>query len=727
MDVSFPTTKPSERGLLKDGISYSLTQLPSRTFTSSGSSIPSVAPLLPSHQEAQNDQSPVLGRERHADDGMKGVVPTQLQHATTSMSVQSVEQLDTHLPSVTHLLESEIVDDHGSWDSRRPRYACDFIWSSDGCSRRPCLAACSETFAPIPSVPQNELSNLVALQTIQAHSDLFAIITPVKVDTFEGLLRTHPNQPLVSSVVCGLREGFWPFADTSDCSRPLTHDQPQRPFKDPMFYSFVKQQRDVEISEGRFSRLFGKDLLMGMHSVPLGVVPKPHSDKLCLVVDQSAGEFSNNSLIKHEDAYVVLDSLQHLGAALLRIRAVHGNTRLIVFKSDVSAAHRRLPMHRLWQILQIVTIEGERHVDCCNNFGNRSAGRLWTTFFSLVLWIAINILLLLDILAYVDDVFSWEFADNMLWYAPYEALLPRKQALLLYLWDVLGIPHEKRKQEWGYKLVIIGFEVDPNDMTITMSLESRSDLVQAIYSFAKVGLRLPLRRFRQLAGWINWALNVYPLLRPGLCILYVKMSHISQPERPWQLIWISKSLCRELVWVAQHIEISNGIHIIESLEWDASEADLAAFTDASLMAMGFCFPSSHTGYHCPIPVGSDFPIFYFEALSVLSALDHICHHLLMDRASPNTKVAIFCDNMNTVDMFNSLRAQPRYNPILLTAVDLLIQFHVQLRLFHVPGSDNSVADLISRSSSHLEASLLLPRYTVLPFIPPQLTLGAMLS
>ncbi|PPQ75846.1 hypothetical protein CVT26_001222, partial [Gymnopilus dilepis] len=33
----------------------------------------------------------------------------------------------------------------------------------------------------------------------------------------------------------------------------------------------------------------------------------------------------------------------------------------------------------------------------------------------------------------------------------------------------------------------------------------------------------PLSAFRELAGWISWALNVYPLLRPGLCALYEKM------------------------------------------------------------------------------------------------------------------------------------------------------------------------------------------------------------
>ena len=67
----------------------------------------------------------------------------------------------------------------------------------------------------------------------------------------------------------------------------------------------------------------------------------------------------------------------------------------------------------------------------------------------IVLWIAINVKHILDLLAYVDDMFSWEFANNLLWYEPYTCHFPAKQALLLQLWDELGIPHEQSKQVFG--------------------------------------------------------------------------------------------------------------------------------------------------------------------------------------------------------------------------------------------------------------------------------------
>ena len=136
-------------------------------------------------------------------------------------------------------------------------------------------------------------------------------------------------------------------------------------------------------------------------------MPKPHTDKFRLVVDHSTGDYSPNLYISPDDASVHLDTLHVLGKALTRVRNQHGfNVPLVLFKTDVLQAYRRLPMHPLWQLRQVVTIQGYHHVDNNNNFGNRGAGRLWVTFFGLVLWIVVYVRSILDLFAYVDDAFS---------------------------------------------------------------------------------------------------------------------------------------------------------------------------------------------------------------------------------------------------------------------------------------------------------------------------------
>ena len=165
----------------------------------------------------------------------------------------------------------------------------------------------------------------------------------------------------------------------------------------------------------------------------------------------------------------------------------------------------------------------------------------------LVLWIAIHLWHLKDLLAYIDDAFSYELEGNVLWYSPYHKSFPAKETWLLELWDELGILHDEPKQLHGSTLTIIGFDVDSNAMMITMPPHSCADLIDAVHSFAKPSHCQSLCDFQRFAGWMNWALNTYPLLHPGMSYLYDKMSGKSQPH---QLIWISVLLCQELIWFA---------------------------------------------------------------------------------------------------------------------------------------------------------------------------------
>src|SRR5882724_7179441 len=101
---------------------------------------------------------------------------------------------------------------------------------------------------------------------------------------------------------------------------------------------FTRDQCDIEIKLGCYSLSFGPDLLPGMYSPPINAVPKPHSDKLQLINDHSAGSFSLNSWIKREDATLHLDNLQDFGSLLKTARTCLGCPPAYIFKSDVSQA-----------------------------------------------------------------------------------------------------------------------------------------------------------------------------------------------------------------------------------------------------------------------------------------------------------------------------------------------------------------------------------------------------
>jgi hypothetical protein len=48
-----------------------------------------------------------------------------------------------------------------------------------------------------------------------------------------------------------------------------------------------------------------------------------------------------------------------------------------------------------------------------------------------------------------------------------------------------------------------------------------------------------------MAGWLNWALNIAPMLRPALARLYDKMHGKVNPHHQ---LWLSKCVIRDLLW-----------------------------------------------------------------------------------------------------------------------------------------------------------------------------------
>jgi len=206
----------------------------------------------------------------------------------------------------------------------------------------------------------------------------------------------------MQSVCTGLREGFWPWANTDVPCWPATFDNSHRDLKCDVHCEFVAEECQKEVALGQFLSSFGPDLLPSMHSQPIGVVPKPHSENLRMVVDQSAEPHSLNSLIPKGEGRVRLDNMHDLGRMLRKVHSdrkhrsldqcfISSATKLYVWKSDVSHAYRLMPIHVLWQILQIITIGDLRFVNRCNHFGNRAAGRIWGAFMGLVLWIAMDV------------------------------------------------------------------------------------------------------------------------------------------------------------------------------------------------------------------------------------------------------------------------------------------------------------------------------------------------
>jgi hypothetical protein len=91
-----------------------------------------------------------------------------------------------------------------------------------------------------------------------------------------------------------------------------------------------------------------------------------------MVVDHSSSKYSLNSMIDSKDiAGVKLDGINLFGTSLrsFKFKAEDSVSKLEIFKSDVGATYQQMPMHFLYQLFTIITVNSERQVDCCNNWG----------------------------------------------------------------------------------------------------------------------------------------------------------------------------------------------------------------------------------------------------------------------------------------------------------------------------------------------------------------------
>jgi hypothetical protein len=163
------------------------------------------------------------------------------------------------------------------------------------------------------------------------------------------------------------------------------------------------------------------------------------------------------------------------------------------------------------------------------------------------------------------------------------------------------------------------------------------------------------------------------------------------------------------------------MYLFEEVDWNVRQADIIAYSDACLSGMGFFLEQSRKGFQCGIPHDSPKDtIFYFEALAVVSVVD------AATRSNPiPKKLLVFSDNTNTVDMFNSLRTLPHYNDLLKYTISLLIKHDISLRVAHVSGVDNVVADALSRFEN-TKATAECPGLLISHFQPPRVSLGLVL-
>ncbi|KAJ7279667.1 hypothetical protein C8J57DRAFT_1058658 [Mycena rebaudengoi] len=136
------------------------------------------------------------------------------------------------------------------------------------------------------------------------------------------------------------------------------------------------------------------------------------------------------------------------------------------------------------------------------------------------------------------------------------------------------------------------------------------------------------------------------------------------------------------------------------------------WTDASLkLAIGFVY--GNKGFVYQLKPTSDpknkIDIFFLEMIGILSAVHHAASLPI-----PPKRLLVWCDNLDSVQIHNSLKAgEALHNGVLLAIAGIVLETGIDVRVRHIPGKLNTRADLLSRllfeDFHHLFPSHRVPR------------------
>lgn len=331
-----------------------------------------------------------------------------------------------------------------------------------------------------------------------------------------------------------------------------------------------------------------------------------------------------------------------------------------------------------------------------------SSPKIWVSFFSLVLWIARTRLGLKKINNLMDDSWGVCPASSIV---PFKGhCIPLDQAKLLLLFDVLNIPWEWKKELQGENLEIIGHMVYANELKFSLPSEKKADLGLALRSFTRTKNRT-LREWQLLLGWASWGLNSFPL---GRWALQSAWNKISGKTHKSLIVPHNMKIQGDLLWLADQLERSDGNLMLASCVWHIKDADFVCTTDACTSGLGIWLPNSMEGFHTSLPLPAR-DIFWAELAAA-------SHGILMGIERAATKILVCSDSSNVCDLFLSHRPSKKVSDLLSVLISKIISSKIDVRIAHIPGKKNILADALSRGMLS-KVSEALPGATVLPFTP----------
>jgi hypothetical protein len=491
--------------------------------------------------------------------------------------------------------------------------------------------------------------------------------TPVNVYRLEKLLKGYDTQR-ATFLIKGFTEGFripatveWPSVESNN------HLSAYRQTKQ------IDDDLQTELTSGRIAGPFETQPLDNFFVSPIGMVPKKEPGAFRRIHDLSyPHNRSVNDAIAREQCAVKYETLDHVINWV-----VHFGSGSFIAKSDIEKAFRILPLHPESYHLMGFKWKNLFYYDKCLPMGCSVSCHFFEEFSSAIQWVLCHHFQMVGITHILDDFMF--IADS------YEAC-NKKLNTFLALARYLNIPIKISKTFRPDQIMTVhGVEIDSMLMEIRLPEDkvkkARDQLIQL-----KRSKKTTLRKLQSIIGLLNFACQVIVPGRPFLRRMITLTCGLSKPHHHVRL---NKEAHADIdAWLC-FINAFNGRTVLQQQKW-ISAAKLHMYTD-SASSIGYAGILGSQWFMGEWPVDwKSYSIALLELFPIVTAID------LWADSLANKCIIFHTDNMSIVNIINS---QTSKDVLIMYLVRRLvvttILYIIMFRAVHIPGCDNSTADLFS--------------------------------
>ena len=198
--------------------------------------------------------------------------------------------------------------------------------------------------------------------------------------------------------------------------------------------------------------------------------------------------------------------------------------------------------------------------------------------------------------------------------------------------------------------------------------------------------RETLRNLQSVIGLLNFACRV---IRPGRAFLRRLINITMGITKPFHHITITKEVRKDIKTWLHFLSNFSGTTLLIKQIWQNS-THLSLYTDSALR-YGFAAVFDHRWAYGKWENSGDYHITLLELYPIVLSV------YLWGDLMANTCVLFYSDNQAVVDILNKQSSKDPTIMILVRKFVLLcLKFNILFKLKHVPGVNNTVADMLSR-------------------------------